>query len=277
MQGDARTSPIDDLFPEALQPYTGLIVGVAMALAIFVIGWIASKWAFRIALKLLRRRNVDEALARFLSGIAQYTVLAATVITALGKVGVETASLVALLATAGLAIGLALQGSLGHFASGVLLLLFRPFTIGDRVTAAGSQGKVEDIGLFATTMSTPSNETIIVPNGTITGDTIVNHTVRGTMRGDISIGVAYGTDLNEAMRIMIAACERVDSVLEDPAPATVFTGFGASSLDFSVRPWATSDDYLGMLHEVRLALNEDLEAAGIEIPFNQIVVHQADG
>jgi len=261
--------------PEALQPYSSLIVGAALALTIFVIGWIASKWAHALCLRVMRKRSVDEALARFLSAIVQYAVLAAALITALGKVGVETTSLVAIFASAGLAIGLALQGSLGSFASGVMILFFRPFTLGDKVTVGGQTAKVEDIGLFATTMVTSDNEQVIMPNSSITSDCIVNHTTRGTLRGNIAVGVSYGTDLQKAMEIMVNSCRTSELVLSDPEPSVAMTGFGASSIDFVVRPWATSGDYLDMLHNVSVKLYDDLNAAGIEIPFNQIVVHNA--
>ena len=263
------------VLPEQLQPYEGLIVGAATALVIFILGWIAAKWIHALCLRVARRSQMDEALARFLASMAQYAVLAFAVIAALSKVGVQTTSLVALLGAAGLAVGLALQGNLGNFASGVMLLLFRPFTIGDKVNAGGKDGKVSEIGLFATTLHTPRNEKVIVPNGTITSDAIVNYTSEGQLRGAIGVGVAYGTDLDRAIEIMIETCKGIDKVLDDPAPSINFAGFGASSLDLEVRPWSTSDDYLAMLHEVRLALYNALNEAGIEIPFNQIVVHRA--
>lgn len=267
---------MDDLFPEPLRPYSGLIVGAATALLIFVAGWILSKWAYRLCLRLGRRSQLDEALARFLAAICQYAVLAIAVIAALGKVGIQTTSLVALVGAAGLAVGLALQGNLSHFASGVMLLLFRPFTLGDRVTIGGTMGVVKDIGLFATSMNTASNERVIIPNGSITSSAIINHTVLGTLRSGIAVGVAYGSNLEQVMKVLIEACKSVPEVLEDPAPAVVFTGFGASSIDFEARPWSKSTDSVVMQNSVRLAIYDALEEAGIEIPFNQIVVHQAE-
>lgn len=267
---------MSEFLPASIQPYQGLIVGAATALIIFVVGWIASKWANALCLRAARKRGVDEALARFLSAMAQYAVLAFAVIAALSKVGVQTTSLVALLGAAGLAVGLALQGSLGHFASGVMLLLFRPFTIDDKVRVAGEDGQVKEIGLFASTLGTPSNELKIIPNGSITSDVIINYTAQGELRGGIAVGIAYGSDVQQAMKVMIDACNSVDTVLADPAPSVNFAGFGASSLDFQVRPWASTADYLGMLHNVRIALYDALNGAGIEIPFDQIVVHQAE-
>ena len=266
---------MQDLLPPALQPYSNLIINVALALLIFVAGWIASKWASAILARIMRRDNVDEALTRFLASLGQYAVLAATVIVALGTVGVETTSLVALLATAGLAVGLALQGTLSNFAAGVMILLFRPFTIGDRITAGGHTGSVKDIGLFATILLTPENERIIVPNTAVTAGSITNYTVEGTLRGTIDVGISYGSDVTRATEIMLKACTGESRVLEDPAPSVVFGGFGASSLDFVVRPWSKTGEFAAMLHDVRVALYNELNAAGIEIPFNQIVVHRA--
>jgi small conductance mechanosensitive channel len=261
--------------PEEFAPYMPLVLNVAYAILIFIAGWIVSKWTQRLVMGVLRKREIDEALTRFLGAIGKYLILAATVIIALGAVGIQTTSLVAILASAGLAIGLALQGSLANFAAGVMILFFRPFDLDERVTVAGHTGKAHDIGLFATTIITPDNEKIIIPNSAITSDSIVNHTTRGTLRGNIEVGVAYGTEMEEAIKVMESACRKVDLVLEEPAPAVAFVGFGASSLDFVVRPWATSESYISMLHEVRVALYDALNDAGIEIPFNQIVVHQA--
>ena len=266
---------MDNLVPEQLRPFMPLIINIVYAIIIFIIGWSASRWVHVLLLKVLKKSEIDEALARFLASISQYLVLAATVIVALDKVGIETTSLVALLATAGLAIGLALQGSLANFASGVMILFFRPFTLGDRITAGGQTGSVEDIGLFATTVLTPNNERIILPNSSVTDGSIVNHTTRGTLRGNIELGIAYGSDLAQAMEVMLKSCNQVDQVLEDPEPSVFFSGFGASSLDFIVRPWARTSEVGAMLHNVRIALYDNLNAAGIEIPFDQIVVHQA--
>lgn len=264
-----------DIFPPALQPYAPLITGSAYALVILTLGWIASKWTHSLTLKALRRSKVDEALSRFLASIAQYTALAAAVIIALEKVGVQTTSLVAILASAGLAVGLALQGSLSSFASGVMILFFRPFTLGDKVTAGGKTGVVQDIGLFATALLTPDNEKIILPNSSVTGGPIVNFSCEGTLRGTVSVGVAYGNNVNEIMRILEKAAAKAETVLAEPAPAIAFTGLGASSIDFAVMTWSNSGDYLTMLHNVRTEVYTSLNEAGVDIPYDQIVVHQA--
>lgn len=245
------------------------------AIAIFVAGWIGARWANKLVLRGLRKSKAKEALARFLASIAQYTVLAAAIIAALGTVGIETTSVVAVFASAGLAVGLALQGSLSNLASGVMILFFEPFVLDDVITAAGHTGQVKDVGLFATTLITPDNMKIIVPNSAITGGSVVNITTLGTRRGEVEVGVAYGADLAQVQAVLLGAVSKVEVALGDPAPAVVFVGLGASSLDFKIFAWSKSADYFPMLHALRCAIYDELNAAGIEIPFNQIMVHQA--
>ena len=262
--------------PEIVKTYLPFAQALVTTLFILIVGWMGSKWASRLVVGAFRNRKLDEALGRFFASIAQYTVLAATVIAALGAVGVETTSLVAVFASAGLAVGLALQGSLANFASGVLILFFRPFNLGDKVTAGGHTGAIDDIGIFATTMVTLDNQTIIIPNSAITGGSIVNHTSRGTVRGTIDVGVAYGADVGQVMAVLENAARRAQHVLDAPAPAVAFVGLGASSLDFKVFAWSTPEAYLDMLHAVRRSVYESLNENHIEIPFNQIVVHGLD-
>ena len=265
--------------PEELSTYLPLAVSlmrsVLIAVLTLVLGWWASKWANRVVLKTLRGRQVDEALSRFLSSIAQYAVLCATVIAALGAVGVETTSVMALFASAGLAIGLALQGTLSSFASGVMILLFRPFQLGDIVEVDGRTGKVTDIGLFTTVLETPAEQKIIVPNSIITSGTIVNHTGLGRRRGEVDVGVAYGADLKRVVEVLQGAAAATPLAMQDPRPLVIFSELGASSLNFKVMAWCPPDDYRDMLHQLRGNVYDALAAADIEIPFNQIVVHQA--
>jgi small conductance mechanosensitive channel len=263
------------LLPESLDPYAPILVGALTAFLILTIGWIISKWSYRMVIRVIKKRELDAALGRFLASMLRYLVLAAAVIAALGKVGVQSTSLVAILGAAGLAVGFALQGSLANFASGVMMLIFRPIDIGQRVTVAGHTGGVEEIGLFATTLRTPDNETIIIPNAKITDDSIINYAMRGKVRANVSIGVAYGTDIAKAMDVIQKACASADLVLEEPAPDVAFGGFGASSLDLYARPWSLPDDFPSMQHNVRIAIYNALDEAGIEIPFDQIVVHQS--
>jgi small conductance mechanosensitive channel len=207
--------------------------------------------------------------------MVRWVILAVAVIAAIEKMGVQTTSVLTLLASAGLAVGLALQGSLAHFASGVMLLIFRPFDIGDVVTAGGHTGKIMDIGLFATTLHTPDQEKIIVPNGQISGGSIVNITALGRRRGVVDVGVAYGTDIDKVVALCTKAAAAVD-VVEDGAGVTVaFTNMAASAIEFKVLFFTSSADHLDGLHRVRKACYDALNAEGIDIPFDQVVVHQA--
>lgn len=246
-----------------------------IALGIFIGGWILSKWANRLALRAFRTAKLDEALARFFASMVQWGLLAFAAIAALDKAGVETTSIAAVVAAAGLAVGLALQGSLSNFASGVLLLIFRPFTIGDKITTAGHNGTVEDIGLFAVTLSTPANERIIIPNASVTGDSIINHTATGRIRTTIAAGVAYGADIDQVCKILLKAAEDADLVLDDPAPGVAFLDMAASSLNFGLHCWAEPKHFVDMQHNVRREIYNKLNEAGVEIPFDQIVVHKA--
>ncbi|MBX2801836.1 MAG: mechanosensitive ion channel [Myxococcales bacterium] len=256
---------------------TAIDIGIsaATALVIFAIGWWIAGWAYNATLRFVQSQNLDVALGRFLASLLRWTLIGASVIAALEAVGLQTTSLVAVFASAGLAVGLALQGTLSHFASGVMILVFRPFTIGDKVTAGGETGAVQEIGLFATTMHTPNNEKIIVPNGAIMAGTIINHTTLGTLRADIPVGVAYGSDPVKVQKILADAAASCEVVLDEPGVAVAFVAMGASSIDFNVMAWCKSADYLAALADVRTACYDALNREGIDIPFPQMVVHNA--
>lgn len=251
-----------------------MATGAVLALFILFLGWIASKWAQRLTVR--AGSKLDQAVVNFLANIVRYAVLSAAVIAALGAVGIETTSIIAIFGAAGLAVGLALQGSLSNFAAGVMILVFRPFELNDVVEASGKTGKITDIGLFATTMLTPENHTVILPNSGVTGGVITNYTRQGTRRAGIDIGVAYGTDLKDVHNAAMAAAEKCDLVLKDPAPGFAFTEMAASSLNFKLFVWSQAADFLAMQHQVRSNIYDELNARGIEIPFDQIVVHQAE-
>ncbi len=270
---------IPEYVPEALKPFFPQIVDfsqvILQCLLILIVGWIISKWAKRWIQRALERSKMEAPLAKFLAGIGQYIVLIAAGIAVLGTAGIETTSVVAVLGSAGIAVGLALQGNLSHFASGVMILFFQPFTEGDVITAGGQTGAVQEIGLFATVLHTPDNMKIIVPNASITGGTIVNITTLGTRRGAVSVGVAYGADVEKVVQLLTKAAQKTPCALQDPGPAVAFVDLGASSINFSVMAWSKSEDYLDMLHNLRTAVYDALNEAEIEIPYDQIVVHKA--
>ncbi|MCB9677214.1 MAG: mechanosensitive ion channel family protein [Alphaproteobacteria bacterium] len=251
---------------------TGLIV----AIVTLVLAWMVSKWAAGLVRRMGGVRSMDPALTNFLAQMAQYTVLAMGVISALGTAGIETTSILAIFTSAGLAVGLALQGSLSNFASGVMILFFKPFTIGDAITAAGETGTVVDIGMFATTLVNPSNHKIIIGNSSITGSNITNYTTLGKRRTTVEFGVAYGSDIQRVLDVALAAAKGCAVVVTDPAPpAVAFTAMASSSLNFACHSWSAAADHLACQHQVRTAIYNALNAEGIEIPFDQVVVHQA--
>lgn len=246
------------------------------AFLILIIGWFVAGWVAKLVKRGLVRAKLDEALARFLSQMARYAVLVMTVIAMLSTVGIETTSFVAVLASVGFAVGMALQGTLGHFASGVMILIFQPIRLGEVVTAGGETGVVHDIGLFATTLLTPQNRTVIIANSAITGGNITNFSRQGTLRSDIAVGVAYGADLKQVEDVCRKAAASVEGVLSEPGMGFAFTEMAASSLNFNLMVWSAAADRLRVQHEVRSAVYNALNEADIEIPFNQIVVHRAD-
>ena len=258
-----------------LEAWQVVLFSVLYAVALLAAGWFGGRWLRGALLRLLRARRMDEALARFTGTILQYTILSIAIMAALGKLGVDTTSLLAVFASAGLAIGLALQGSLSNLASGIMILFFRPFNLGDVITSGGLTGRVDDIGLFSTRLVTPDNQTIVLPNAAVTSSSLVNLTRQGTRRATVAVGVAYGSDVDAVQQILLDAVQGLPTVLAEPAPVVLFTNLGASSLDFSVNVWAQAEDWLMAQHHVRVAIYKALNAADIEIPFQQVVIHQA--
>ena len=243
------------------------------AVAVLVIGrWISSMLR-RASVRGLTRANTDATLIPFLSGIIYYGALAVVLIAVLGLFGIETTSLVAVLGAAGLAIGLAIQGTLSNFSSGVMLLAFRPFKKGDFVDVAGTKGTVDEIGIFTTVLNTPDNVRIIIPNSSIYGATITNFSAYETRRNDLLIGVGYGDDLGTAESVIRRVLENDERVLADPPIQVAVAELGDSSVNFVVRPWCRAEDYWALRFDLTRRLKEELEAAGCSIPFPQRDVH----
>lgn len=227
----------------------------------------------------LERRGVEASLVPFLAGLGYYVTLAVVLIAVLGLFGIETTSLVAVLATAGLAVGLALQGTLSNFAAGVMLLLFRPFKLEQYVECAGTAGTVKEIGLFTTVMATPDNVQIIVPNSAVWGEIIKNYSAHDLRRNDLVVGVSYDDDLGKAMATIHEVLAADSRVLKEPEPTVAVGSLGESSVDILVRPWCQSGDLWALRWDLTRRLKEALEAAGCTIPFPQRDVHvyRADG
>ena len=249
------------------------VPNVLWAIGIYVIGKLAAKIVRSILRGVMRKGKADETLTVFATNIVYAALMAFVVIAALGKLGVQTNSLVAILATAGLAVGFALQGSLGNFAAGVMIIMFRPFKIGDFVEAGGVTGKVKDIQIFSTVIDTPDNKRMIVPNGTITGDVITNYDGNPTRRVDLVAGIGYGDDTEEAKRILEDILDKEPLVLKDPAPGVAMVELADSSVNFNVRPWCKAGDYWTVYSSVTEQIKLRFDAAGISIPYPQQDVH----
>ncbi len=249
-------------------------INIIMALVIFLIGKFIVKILVKVAKKLMLKAKVDAILVNFIASIVSTVLLLFVVIASLDELGVDTTSLIALIGAAGLAIGLALQGTLQNLASGVMLIIFRPFNDGDFVEAAGVSGVVEQIGIFTTTMRTGDNREIIVPNGEVFGGTITNYSRRATRRVDMVFGIGYDDDLLKAKEIIARILSEDDRILADPAPTIAVAELADSSVNFNVRPWCNTADYWGVYGDIHEKIKLTFDAEGISIPYPQMDVHQ---
>ncbi len=248
-------------------------INIVMALAIFVVGrWIAGL-LLNIADKMLKKAGMDDMLVSFVHSILNALLLLFIIIAALDQLGVDTTSFIALIGAAGLAVGLALQGSLQNFASGVLLIVFRPFKVGNLIEAAGVSGVVEEIGIFSTRLKTGDNREIIVPNGAIYDGSITNNSARDTRRIDMVFGIGYDDDIRKAREIMQGILDADERVFKDPAPLIAVAELADSSVNFNVRPWVNSGDYWAVKFDVTEKIKLAFDDAGISIPYPQMDVH----
>lgn len=246
---------------------------IVAAIAVFIVGrWIARRISGLLE-RGLQRAGTDPALVGFFRNIAYFGLLVMVIIAAVGQLGVQTTSFIAVLGAAGLAVGLALQGSLANFAAGVLMIIFRPFKAGDFIDAAGTAGVVEEIELFTTRMRTPDNKTIIIPNAQITAGTITNFSARDTRRLDLVFGVSYGDDLDKVKQVINQVLADEPRLLKEPEPLIGILELGDSSVDFAVRPWVQSIDYWPVFFALQEAMKKRFDQEGINIPFPQRDVH----
>jgi len=248
-------------------------IKIGLALVIFYIGRAVANFVVGVVQKLLRNRAMDEILVSFLSSILRWILLLFVVIAALSQLGIDTTSLVALMGAAGLAVGLSLQSSLSNFASGVMLIIFRPFTKGDFVEAGGATGVVDKISIFTTTMTTPDNKEVIVPNGSILSNNITNFSARPTRRVDMVFGISYDDDIRKAKQLLEEIIAADDRVLAEPAPVIALGELADSSVNFLVRPWVNAADYWAVLWSTTEAVKLKFDEAGISIPYPQLDVH----
>ncbi|KOO13534.1 MULTISPECIES: small-conductance mechanosensitive channel MscS [Vibrio] len=248
-------------------------VNIISAVLILFIGNIIVKAVANSVSKVLEKKDMDKAVVEFVHGLVRYLLFVIVLIAALGRVGVQTASVVAVIGAAGLAVGLALQGSLSNFAAGVLIVAFRPFKSGDYVEIGGVAGSVEAIQIFQTVLKTPDNKMVVVPNSGVIGSPITNYSRHATRRVDLVIGVSYGADLKQTKKVIREALEKDERILKDPDIQIGVLALADSSVNFVVRPWCKTADYWDVYFDSTQAIKEALDEAGIEIPFPQMDVH----
>jgi len=246
---------------------------IIAALAIFIIGkWIA-KIIKKVVIRMMTKGKTDPTIIGFVANIAYIALMAFVIIAALGQLGIQTTSFIAILGAAGLAIGLALQGSLSNFAAGFLMIIFRPFKVGDFIEGAGVSGVVEEISIFTTTMKTGDNKTIIIPNSSLSNGNIINYSTKETRRVDLLVGVSYDADLKHVRNVLEELIAAEDRVLKDPAHMIAVAELGADSVNFTVRLWVKSADYWGVTFAMNEAVKMRFDQEDIGIPYPQRDVH----
>lgn len=248
-------------------------VNIVAALAIIIIGLIVARIISNAVNRLMISRKIDATVADFLSALVRYAIIAFTLIAALGRVGVQTASVIAVLGAAGLAVGLALQGSLSNLAAGVLLVMFRPFRAGEYVDLGGVAGTVLSVQIFSTTMRTADGKIIVIPNGKIIAGNIINFSREPARRNEFIIGVAYDSDIDQVKQILTDIIQSEDRILKDREMTVRLNELGASSINFVVRVWSNSGDLQNVYWDVLERIKREFDAAGISFPYPQMDVN----
>jgi len=264
---------MEDLIQKGYALLAAYGLKLLFAIIIFVVGRLVAKLFGKLIERVMEKRNVEETLRSFVGNLIYYALLTFVVLAALGQLGIQTTSFIAVIGAAGLAIGLALQGSLANFASGFLMIMFRPFKVGDFIEGAGVMGTVESLQIFTTQLRTPDNKKIIIPNASLTGDNIINWSATGTRRVDMVFGIGYGDDIDKARQVIVEILAADDRVLKDPATQVAVSELADSSVNFVVRPWVKTGDYWGMVFDTTEAVKKRFDAEGISIPYPQSDVH----
>lgn len=265
---------LQEIIDQVIGVITTYGLNVLGAIAILIIGWIAAGWAKSAVAKALNRiKMIDEMLSSFFSSMVKYIILAFTLVAVLNRFGVETTSFVAVIGAAGLAIGLALQGTLSNVAAGVMLLLFRPFRVGDFVEGAGLAGTIKATGLFTTDMATGDNIHIVVPNSQLWGTAIRNFSHHPARRVDFTIGIGYGDDIDKAMDVIKRLASSDERVYAEPAPFVEVGNLGDSAVELVVRVWADNGNYWPVRFALLKAIKQTFDKEGISFPFPQRDVH----
>lgn len=249
------------------------------AIILLIVGWIIAAWIGRIVAGSMRRGKVDETLCRFFGKFTRWAIIIFVILSCIGLFGFDITTFAAVLAGAGLAIGLAFQGTLSSFAAGIMLLVFRPFKVGDYVDIGGTAGTVNEVDLFVTLLDTPGNTRIIVPNSSVFGNVIENYSFHPKRRVDVSVGTAYDADIDQAREVLLQCANAMEHKLDEPAPQVMLLEMGDSSINWSVRVWVPSSEFWPTRDALTREIKYGLDNAGIGIPFPQRDVHlfQANG
>ena len=267
---------VNEFIAKALNASIDLGGRILAALIIFIIGKILVNWANKLFAKMLEKRKVEPSIQSFLKSIVNITLLVLLFLAVIGKLGIELTSFAALLASAGVAVGMALSGNLSNFAGGVIILVFRPYKVGDYIEAStGASGTVTDIQIFHTVLTTPDNKIIFAPNGAMSGAVVTNYSRKETRRLDFTFGVEYGTDFNQAKAIILEIISKDSRIMQDPAPFVELGALADSSVNITVRVWVNASDYWGVNFDMNKNVYATFNEKGISFPFPQLTVHQA--
>lgn len=267
---------VNEFIAKALNASIDLGGRILAALIIFIIGKILVNWANKLFAKMLEKRKVEPSIQSFLKSIVNITLLVLLFLAVIGKLGIELTSFAALLASVGVAVGMALSGNLSNFAGGVIILVFRPYKVGDYIEAStGAAGTVTDIQIFHTVLTTPDNKVVFAPNGAMSGAVVTNYSRKDTRRVDFSFGVEYGTDFNQAKSIIMEVINKDSRILKDPAPFVELGALADSSVNITVRVWVNAADYWGVNFDMNKNVYATFNEKGISFPFPQLTVHQA--
>lgn len=264
---------LSNIIPKLQEWATFYGLKIIAAVLIFIIGRWVAKVLRSVLERMMRKGKVEETLISFVAHLVYVLLLLIIIIAALNQLGIQTTSFIAIIGAAGLAIGLALQGSLANFAAGVLMIIFRPFKVGDYIEGGGTAGTVEEIQIFNTILKSPDNKIIIVPNAKITGENITNYSARDTRRMDLILGVSYSDDLQKVKEVLKDILTSDDRILKDPAPTIGVLELADSSVNFAVRPWVQTADYWTIFFDMKEKIKMRFDAEGISIPFPQRDVH----
>lgn len=255
---------------------TSMLGSIIYAIIILAIGFWGGKFVSGLLKGLMERRYMDQALIGFVGNLANAAIITFAFIAALSRLGIQTTSLIAVVGAAGLAIGLALKDSLGNFAAGIMILIFKQFKAGDLIEAAGVIGVVETLNIFSTQMKTADNKTIYVPNGKLIGDNIINYSCKPTRRVDLVIGVSYAADLSHVKTVFEDILANDDRILKDPAPTIGVLELADHSVNFAIRPWVEAANYWGVYFDLHATVKTRFDEEGISIPYPQRDIHLYD-